>query len=361
MGRRISKELTNGSKTYYHYSVSGLIGEYDDDGSEIKSYGYAPGSMWGTSPIFQKNEGEHLYYFNDQRGAPCQMVDSNGRTVWQATYDAFGKATVLVNEVENNFRLPGQYFDQESGLHYNWHRYYEPETGRYLSVDPLRDGMNFYAYCNGDPLGKVDPWGLYDYNPCSYTGYVLHSDYPMTEADRIAARKAGAIIAASIPLIAIGIAGSGIIATAAMGEGVYLAVSGTLNGDVTIGGVLMSPFGGFGLPGAAVYSAGGQLIDNGEVGGEEFITDMILATVLSKSTFKKFFNSKGKIDLAKLKVAENFRNKIKMSKSPKMEFRRLRKEILGLENKLSDILAPLLPGLSEFADSLNDSNDTPIK
>ncbi len=126
--------------------------------------------MWGTAPIFQKIGGEseqgaserddYFFYFNDQRGAPCQMVDGNGRTVWQATYDAFGKAKILVDEVENNFRLPGQYFDAESGLHYNWHRYYEPETGRYLTVDPLRDGMNYYAYCGGDPLGKVDPWGL---------------------------------------------------------------------------------------------------------------------------------------------------------------------------------------------------------
>jgi RHS repeat-associated protein len=75
-------------------------------------------------------------------------------------YEAYGKALVNVQEIENNFRFPGQYYDSETGLHYNFFRYYDTETGRYISVDPARDGINFYAYCKGNPLNFVDPYGL---------------------------------------------------------------------------------------------------------------------------------------------------------------------------------------------------------
>lgn len=59
--------------------------------------------------------------------------------------------------------LAGQYFDQETGLHYNYHRYYDPATGRYLTPDPigLAGGVNLFAYSYNNPLNLIDPWGLY--------------------------------------------------------------------------------------------------------------------------------------------------------------------------------------------------------
>jgi RHS repeat-associated protein len=59
-------------------------------------------------------------------------------------------------------RSPGQYYDQEKGLHYNYHRYYDPKTGRYLTPDPigLRGGINLFAYVGNNPTGYVDPSGL---------------------------------------------------------------------------------------------------------------------------------------------------------------------------------------------------------
>ncbi|PXF56473.1 MAG: hypothetical protein C4B58_13400 [Deltaproteobacteria bacterium] len=58
----------------------------------------------------------------------------------------------------NNFRFPGQYEDQETGLHYNWHKYYEPGIGRYLRADPigLIAGVNLFRYCaNRDALPLI--------------------------------------------------------------------------------------------------------------------------------------------------------------------------------------------------------------
>ncbi|HCE42838.1 MAG TPA: hypothetical protein DET40_04770 [Lentisphaeria bacterium] len=155
-GRRISKTV-NGTKIYFHYNNWGLCGEYDADGNELRTYGYSPSSM---APLFIKQGGEYYYYLNDHMGAPQKIISGSGRVVWSAVYGAYGKALISVQEVENNFRFPGQYYDDETGLHYNFFRYYDTETGRYISVDPAKDGINFYTYCNANPLGFVDPYGL---------------------------------------------------------------------------------------------------------------------------------------------------------------------------------------------------------
>jgi len=159
-GRRIWKEI-GGIKTYFVYADEGLIGEYDENSTEIKAYGYQPNSTWTTNPLFQKTNGSYYWYQTDHLGTPHKLIDSQGNVVWEAVYEAFGKARIDLELVENHLRFAGQYFDGETGLHYNWHRYYEPNIGRYLRFDPigLGDGLNAHIYVYNDPINYIDPTG----------------------------------------------------------------------------------------------------------------------------------------------------------------------------------------------------------
>ena len=114
---------------------------------------------------------ERVYYFhNDHLGTPQALSDAAGRTVWQAEYEPFGRAAVSEDpdgdgqRVVNNLRFPGQYYDAETGLHYNYHRDYDPETGRYLQPDPagIKNGENhLYTYVMNNPVLFIDPEGLW--------------------------------------------------------------------------------------------------------------------------------------------------------------------------------------------------------
>jgi RHS repeat-associated protein len=124
----------------------------------------------GTAPdCTASSDNRSIYYaHNDHLGTPHMLSDENGISVWSAVYDPFGRATVnedVDNDGSNvtlNFRFPGQYHDAESGLYYNYFRYYDPDTGRYITSDPigLDGGFNTYAYVESNPLTRIDPLGL---------------------------------------------------------------------------------------------------------------------------------------------------------------------------------------------------------
>ena len=106
----------------------------------------------------------------DHLGSPFQVRTLAGQVVWRWESEAFGK-TAPNEDVDGdgvkltlNLRFPGQYFDKESGLHYNWNRYYSPKLGRYMSPDPigLSGGANLFAYARGNPTNRIDPLGLSD-------------------------------------------------------------------------------------------------------------------------------------------------------------------------------------------------------
>jgi RHS repeat-associated protein len=104
-----------------------------------------------------------ISYHNDHSGTPLKMTDENGQVVWSADYMPFGDASVTTADMGNSFRFPGQYYDAETGLHYNYLRYYDPQTGRYLTPDPigLDGGINLFSYVENNPVNTTDPKGLH--------------------------------------------------------------------------------------------------------------------------------------------------------------------------------------------------------
>jgi RHS repeat-associated protein len=158
-GQRIRK-TTDGQSVYYHYDFSGnLIAESDASGSVVTSYIYMGGSRIAKVAM----DGTVCYYHNNHLATPEVMTDETGAIVWKADYKPFGGALIdSTSTITNDFRFPGQYFDSETGLHYNWNRYYDPSTGRYLTADPigLTGGINLYAYVLNDPVNLIDPEGL---------------------------------------------------------------------------------------------------------------------------------------------------------------------------------------------------------
>ncbi|MHB8835965.1 MAG: RHS repeat domain-containing protein [Candidatus Methylomirabilia bacterium] len=141
------------------------------------------------------------YYHNDHLGTPQAMSDAAGEKVWEAEYEPFGKATVNEDPdgdgmpVINNLRFPGQYHDAETGLHYNYHRDYQPETGRYLQPDPigLLGGLNPYRYVRNNPINFIDPLGLYDrvVHYALTLQLALKAGFSVDVANRIAAADQG--------------------------------------------------------------------------------------------------------------------------------------------------------------------------
>ncbi|MBS6212277.1 MAG: RHS domain-containing protein, partial [Proteus hauseri] len=102
-------------------------------------------------------------YHCDHRGLPLALISLDGAISWRAEYDEWGNVQREDNphNLQQLIRLPGQQYDDESGLHYNRHRYYNPGLGRYTTQDPigLEGGWNPYAYPL-NPITEIDPQGL---------------------------------------------------------------------------------------------------------------------------------------------------------------------------------------------------------
>lgn len=134
--------------------------DWDIDGLDIAAITPVMGTT--SCPLPQ----EKLYYYHtDHLGTPNTLTDESGAIVWQADYLPFGKALVTLETVMNNVRMPGQYFDVETGLHSNWWRTFDPYTGRLMTCDPigLAGGINPFIYVGNDPINYTDPSGLRTY------------------------------------------------------------------------------------------------------------------------------------------------------------------------------------------------------
>lgn len=173
--------------TAYMYDEQGnLLSETGTGGANSTGstqYIYLPTAN-GPMPVAAVINGQLHAVHSDHLNTPRQLTNANGQVVWQLAYSAFGDekptlakyrfanlditpnpGTTGISEVVFNLRYPGQYFDKESGLHYNYFRTYCPSCGRYTQADPIgwAGGANPFTYVSGNSLTKKDPFGLAEY------------------------------------------------------------------------------------------------------------------------------------------------------------------------------------------------------
>ncbi|TDV50509.1 RHS repeat-associated protein [Pseudomonas helmanticensis] len=180
-GRRISKTVGD-ETTEFFWQGDHLVAESSE--SEYRSYVYEPGTFRPLALLDGKGPKKAcpFYYQLDHLGTPQELTDYSGDIVWSAQYDAYGKVATLTlagdDYLNQPLRFQGQYFDGESGLHYNRHRYYDPRLGRYLTPDPIKlaGGLNQYQYVP-NPTGWVDPLGL----TCTPCPGAIQADGPYSE------------------------------------------------------------------------------------------------------------------------------------------------------------------------------------
>ncbi len=154
-GRRSAKGEGGKYYTYIHWDGDNIVRESGD-----RQITYHRGK---EDIIAQNKNGTISYYVYNIYGDTKQLIDGSRNVLRTYMSDGFGTArfTYGTDGATTPFQYRGQYYDEESGLYYLRNRYYNPELGRFLTVDPAKDGLNWYIYCNNDPVNFVDPWGLY--------------------------------------------------------------------------------------------------------------------------------------------------------------------------------------------------------
>ena len=169
---RIRKVTAEGTILYHYDDTGHLLQETDSTGALLRSYVWADDMP--IAQLIQNATGERLLYLHtDNLNTPRLATGVAGKVRWRWEGNAFGDTvpnedpTATGVPTTINLRYAGQYFDRETGLHYNWNRYYDPRLGRYITSDPigLRGGLNTYTYVRNNPLRYTDPLGLLNPGP----------------------------------------------------------------------------------------------------------------------------------------------------------------------------------------------------
>ena len=164
LGRRISRTIGSQTTRWFWHGDTPIHQWQGDDPepNQVITWLHEPDTF---TPLARICNGVRHEIVTDYLGNPLMALDSEGTPQWRGQLDILGRTTQAEGDDELcPFRFNGQHYDSESGLHYNRFRYFDPETGLYISQDPtgLAGGINVYAYVH-DSLILVDPLGL-DWN-----------------------------------------------------------------------------------------------------------------------------------------------------------------------------------------------------
>ena len=156
-GLRKSKQTAGGDVTQYYYDGDVVINETVD--GELSASNTVVGSR--IVQIEEAGSTEAALIYNTHGDVALVLNINGGDPVRTYLYEAYGKVYSGYNASYNSPILyAGQYYDYESGMYYLRARYYSPDLKRFTQEDPIRDGMNWYAYCAGNPVKYVDPTGM---------------------------------------------------------------------------------------------------------------------------------------------------------------------------------------------------------
>ena len=136
---------------------------YRRDGAGVTDDVLSDGAAVYTPGVSQRRAGATTYDFSDRLGTASRQTSASKATTATRSYDAFGMLVSTTGTPKGPFGFAGGHGYQEegdTGLKLLGHRYYDPSTGRFLTRDPIKDGRNWYGYCNDNPLRTVDPDGF---------------------------------------------------------------------------------------------------------------------------------------------------------------------------------------------------------
>ena len=163
-GQRVTKTV-DGHTLIFQYDLQGnLMAEIDAATQQpVRQHIYInrePVAQLSTDPLNGSLSVQYIHA--DHRGAPVLLTDARARVVADIAATPFGEATIDYAQVQHHRRFSGQYKDEETGLHYNYFRDYDPSLGRYLQSDPigLYGGFNTYGFAYQNPVMNIDPYGL---------------------------------------------------------------------------------------------------------------------------------------------------------------------------------------------------------
>ena len=178
INERILTVKSQEAASYYPFKTN----VYDGNGQTLceykinksASYSFLNDYVYGNGKKLARYDGSDIeYYHNNYLGSIQAITDGLGNVVWSRDYYPYGdeKGSGIGSDDANEYKFTGKEWDNESKFFYYWHRYYDPEIGRFVQVDPMWSesiNLSSYHYCNNNPLIAIDPDGLSTFVNSSY-------------------------------------------------------------------------------------------------------------------------------------------------------------------------------------------------